>query len=216
MHSQEHGEEFYCFVLFCCFVGVFFVGRARDTFLVLLRFVPIWVHPIPCITNPLCSQTQAGHPLQPGHTGLLAIQSGWFRVIQTASFPQGRTRTTSKICILTCSFGSRAVPLLGTEIRSSKGWRWKGIQRGNSFPRCVFEACLVSVEDNLDQSGCLVSQNNCKFMCKFLGCAVCGRYPGQGCSPGFTLPSQASLQAWREECWTNRKTCRARYVPAKK
>lgn len=130
--------------------------------------------------------------------------------------PSGQDTHVSKICILTCSLGSRAVPLLGTEIRSSKGWCWKGIQRGNSFPRCVFEACLVSVEGNLDQSGCLVSQNNCKFMCKFLGCAVCGRYPGQGWSPGFTLPSWASLQAWREECWTNRKTCRARYVPAKK
>lgn len=108
---------------------ILFLGRAGDTFPVLLRFAHTWLHPIPRLTTPLCSQAWAGHPLQPDHAGLLTIQRGWCRVIQTASSPQGRQCTASKICFLTSSLGTRAEPLLGIEIKSSKGWCWRGLQK---------------------------------------------------------------------------------------
>lgn len=99
--------------------GAFLIlfGKTGDVFPVLLRFVGICFYPIPCITKPLCSQAWEGHALQPGHAGLLTIQRGWCRVIPAASFP----RAASKICYLTCSFGTRAELLFGIEIRSSKG-----------------------------------------------------------------------------------------------
>lgn len=105
--GKEHREELSSFLL----------EKAEDTFPVLLRFAGICFFPIPCITKPLCSQAWEGHALQPGHASLLTIQRGWCRVIPAASSP----RAASKICYLTCSFGTRAELLFGTEIRSSKG-----------------------------------------------------------------------------------------------
>lgn len=105
--GKEHREELSSFLL----------EEAGDTFPVLLRFSDTCFYPIPCITKPLCSQAWEGHALQPGHAGLLTIQRGWCRVIPAASSP----RAASKICYLTCSFGTRAELLFGIEIRSSKG-----------------------------------------------------------------------------------------------
>lgn len=98
-------------------------------------------------------------------------------------------------------------------------WDWNQVFKGSlfggkrSFPSCVFEACLMSAEGNLDQCGSSISQNNCKVMCKCLSCAPCGVFLSR-ISPQaphlFALLAWDSLPAGLGNCWTNGKTCRAR------
>lgn len=97
-----------------------------------------------------------------------------------------------QICFLTCSHWTRT-EVLGLKLGLQRVGVGVGCRRGNLFPSCVSEACLMSAEANLDQSESLISQNNFKFMYKeYLCCEACGKFPEQNWSPGslhFTLLS---------------------------